>query len=269
MKKSFAFGMVLLSSAAVPLVAQSGGPPPPPNVLVLFREEVKVGRAAEHSAYEAGWPAVYSKFNDPTNYLAMSSNSGASEAWFLVGYPSFDAMEKDNDRAQANTAMSSELRNLSKGDAEFISNSSGIMLRLIPELTHGPNVNMPVMRYMEVITWRVRPGHDGDFIRTSAMYRDAATKGNVDRSWAVYRAVSGAPAGTYLVIRPMKSLAVLDAAAAENVAIMGALGAEGMAVAGKLVSDGVASSTSQLFEFSPKMSYVSKEWKAANPTFWK
>jgi hypothetical protein len=269
MKKSFAFGMMLLSSSAVPLVAQSGGPPPPPNVLLISREEVKVGRAAEHSAYEAGWPAVYSKFNDPTHYLAMSSNSGPGEAWFLVGYPSFDAMEKDNDRTQANTAMASELGNLSKGDAEYITNSTAMMLRLVPELTHGSNVNLSVMRYMEVITWRVRPGHDADFMKAGAMYRDAATKGNVDRQWVMYRMVSGAPTGTYLVLRPMKSLAAFDAGAAENGAIMGALGAAGMAALDKLASDGVATATSQVFEFSPKMSYVSKEWKAANPTFWK
>ncbi|MEO8194617.1 MAG: hypothetical protein ABI681_12270 [Gemmatimonadales bacterium] len=247
----------------------AAGPPPPPAVLFIGREEVKVGMRGVHADFEAKWPAAYTRYSDPTNYLAMTSNTGPSEAWFLVGYPSFAAMEKDNDRASANAPMSAELGQLSKGDAEFISNNTGIVLQLVSGMTYGGNVNIPTMRYMEVITYRVRPGHDADFGKAAALYRDAATKGKSSRPWALYRTVSGAPAGTYLVLLPMKSLAVWDAGDADDKAIMGAMGSDGAMMLKKLISDGVATASSQLFEFSPKMSYVSKEWKAANPSFWK
>jgi len=260
--------MALLSSSAVTVAAQSAGPPPPPNVLQIFREEVKVGRGAEHANYETGWLTTYGKYKDPTPYLGMVSNTGPNEAWFLVGYPSFEAMEKDNDRQQANTPMQAELRKLMKGDAEYISNSVGMTLELVPELTHGPNVAIPRMRYMEVVTYRVRPGHDADFIKAATMYRDAAVKGNTGAPWAVYRMVSGAPAGTFLVIIPMKSLSTWDKQDESGAIIMRGMGDQA-ATFGKIVSDGIASYTSQLFEFNPKMSYVTKEWKAANPSFWK
>ena len=268
MKRAIALCMVLLSSTAVRGLAQAGGPPPPPNVLVIAKEEVKVGRGAEHANYEAGWPTAYTKYKDPTNYLAMTSTSGPNEAWFLIGYPSFAAMEKDNDRAQANVPMTAELRKLTKGDADFISNSSTQLLALLPQLTYGPNVAIPMMRYIEVVTYRVRPGHDGDFMKAASMYREAAAKSNVDRPWAVYRTVSGTPADTYVVLLPMKSLSTWDRQDTGDAAIMGAMG-ERAGAFDKLVSDGIATTTSQVFEFSSKMSYVSKEWKAANPTFWK
>ncbi|MEO8576394.1 MAG: hypothetical protein ABI556_06835, partial [Gemmatimonadales bacterium] len=253
MNRILTCGTLLLATLGpVSLRAQAaGGPPPPPTVLVIGREEVKVGVRSAHADFEAKWPAAFTKYNEPTHYMAMTSNSGPNEAWFVVGYPSFAAMEKDNDRQGANAPMSAELSQLSKGDAEFLTNNTSMILQLVPEIGFGSNVAIPMMRYMEVITYRVRPGHDGDFMRAATMYRDAATKGKITRPWAVYRAVSGAPMGTYLVLLPMKSIAVWDQGDADDKAIMTAMGSDGMNSLNKLVSDGVATYTSQLFEFSP------------------
>ena len=38
------------------------------------------------------------KANWPTHYIAMTTVTGPSEAWFLTGYPSFAAWEKDRER---------------------------------------------------------------------------------------------------------------------------------------------------------------------------
>ncbi len=262
--------LLLGSTVGLTLHAQgTSAPPPPPNVLVIGREEVKVGHRADHAAFEAGWPAAYAKYNYPTHYLAMTSNSGPNEAWYLVGYPSFAAMEKDNDMSDASAAMAAELRGLSKGDAEHINNNTSMVARLVPGMTGGIPAVLPKMRYFDVTTWRVRPGHTADFMKAATMYKNASTKAKLPNPWVMYEVVSGAPSGTYLIMSPMRSLAEWDSAPADDKAWMDAAGAEGMQTMGKLVSDAVASSTSQIFEFSPKMSYVSKEWKAVNPGYWK
>ncbi len=262
--------LLLLSTVTFSLQAQSGSaPPPPPNILQIGREEVKVGRRAEHAAFEAGWPAVFSKYKYPTNYLAMTSTTGPNEAWYVTPYPSLSAMEKDNDMSNSNAAMTAELGKLSKGDAEFINNNTSMVARLVPGMTYGGPMSIPNMRYFEVVTWRVRPGHDSDFMKAASMYRDANAKAKIDQPWVMYRVVSGAPSGTYMVWIPMSSLSVMDAGPAQGKAWTDAAGDEALQTMGKLVSDGVVSSSSQIFEFSPKMSYVSKEWKAANPSFWK
>ncbi len=270
MKRIFTRSLLLLgSTVGFALQAQTSAPPPPPNVLVIGREEVKVGHGADHAAYEAGWPATYAKYKYPTNYLAMTSMTGPNEAWYMVGYPSFAAMEKDNDMSSANDPMSAELKRLSKGDAEHINNNTGMILQRMPELGYGAPVVLPQMRYFQVATYRVRPGHDADFAKAATMYRDAYAKAKIDHPWATYRVMSGAPDGTYLVMFPMKSLALLDKGASEDKSFMDTVGNDGMQALSKLANDGIVSATSQIFEFSPKMSYVSKEWKAANPGYWK
>jgi len=54
----------------------------------------------------------------------------------------------------------------------------------------------------------------------------------------------------------------------EDEAMGRALGPQQMSALNKLVLDGVANYQSQVFAFNPKMSYVSKEMKAADP-FWR
>jgi hypothetical protein len=51
-----------------------GLPKTQPKMLTIMREEVKVGRAAEHGKHEAGWPAAFEKAKSPDYYLAMTSS---------------------------------------------------------------------------------------------------------------------------------------------------------------------------------------------------
>ena len=124
------------------------------------------------------------------------------------------------------------------------------------------------MRYFEVLTYAMKPGHAGDFIKAAGIVRDGYTKAGIDQPWAIYRAVSGVAAGTFYVFLPMRSLAALDKAPSNDEAMRRALGSEQMSALDKLVLDGVATSQSQIFAFNPKMSFVSKEMKAADP-FWR
>ena len=64
------------------------------------------------------------------------------------------------------------------------------------------------------------------------------------------------------------ALLALDKAPSNDEAMGRALGPEQMSALDKLVLDGVATSQSQIFAFNPKMSFVSKEMKAADP-FWR
>ena len=52
---------------AVPVAAQAKEPPDPPNVLVIYREEVRPGKAAAHSANEQAWAAAFAKGQAPNS----------------------------------------------------------------------------------------------------------------------------------------------------------------------------------------------------------
>jgi hypothetical protein len=263
----------LVLVAAAPVVSRAqmgpGGAQDPPKVLYISREEIKSGMGAAHIEWEKGWPAAYGKVNYPTPYLAMTSMSGSNEAWYLIGYPSWDAMEKDNEMSDANTALTAELQKLSAGDGQYLAGSRSVIAEYVPELSYRPKVDLSKMHYMEVRTFRARPGHDADFVKAAAMFVDAFTKANIDAPWAIYHVITGMPAPTYLVIWPMRSLSRFDRAGANYKAWSEKMGPDGMAAMNKMTSDGTAFSDDQIFSFSPPMSYVSKAFKAGDPGFWK
>ncbi len=270
MKRTLRTTLLLSAVSVAPLAAQTAAvnPPPPPSVLWIQRELVKPGKGSAHNEWEAGWPAAFGKSNWPTTYLAANALTGSNEAWFFIGYPSFEAMEKDMGQMDANASLTAEMKRLGAGESDFLESTSGVLAQYIPSVSYKPVVDIPKMRYFEILRYAMKPGHEGDFIKAATIYKDGFTKAGIDNHWATYRVVSGMPAGTYLVIVPMRSLSMFDRTGSEDEAMARALGPEQMGALGKLVTDGVATVQSQIFAFNPKMSYVSKEWKAADP-FWR
>jgi hypothetical protein len=85
----------------------------------------------------------------------------------------------------------------------------------------------------------------------------------------MYQGTHGVPDGTYLVIVPHATVADLDVGMREDAAFSTALGEAGGKTLDKLSSDGIISLQTDLFAVSPKMSYVSPEWLAADADFWR
>ncbi|HEV2064458.1 MAG TPA: hypothetical protein VGS00_07905 [Thermoanaerobaculia bacterium] len=271
MKKSLSFPLVivLVLSATSSLLAQTpAAPGGPPKVLQIFREEVKPGKSVAHEKWETGWPRAFAKANWPTRFLAITSLSGPSEAWFLTGHESFAAWEKDRQNFDKAAALKAEDDRLSAGDGEFLSASRSIVAALREDLSNKPNITLGKMRYFRIVMYRVRPGHETDFADAAKIVREAYEKAKVDFPWAVYQIVSGMPGPTYLVFAPMKSLEEIDAAQARSKTIQEAEGEENGKKLQKLSSDGFLTTESNIYAFSPKMSYVAPEVASADPDFW-
>ncbi|MGA7992642.1 MAG: hypothetical protein WCC53_14480 [Thermoanaerobaculia bacterium] len=268
MKKTLCLaGAVSLAlSAGARALAQE--PPPPPRILQVFREEVKPGKGPAHAKVEAGWPAAFAKANWPSHYLALASMTGPSEAWFVSGYDSLAAWEKDTKAIETNKALSAHLDALTEKDGELLSGHSGLILTHRVELDNGPNVDLSKMRYFRIATFRVRPGHDDDFTGAVKIVKDAYAKAKITLTWAVYQVTAGMPGPTYLVWIPMHSLEEVDAARNFQSAIMEAEGEEGRKALSKAASDGYNFVTQNLFAISPTMSYPPKEWAKMDPEFW-
>ena len=84
----------------------------------------------------------------------------------------------------------------------------------------------------------------------------------------VYTVAAGMPNGTYLVFTPRKSLAEMDPNPAMGKAIQDAMGEDNSKKRQKLLADSVMSSETVIYGFSPKMSYVPKEWAKSGGEFW-
>jgi hypothetical protein len=124
------------------------------------------------------------------------------------------------------------------------------------------------MRYFEILAFHVRQGHDKDWDDLVKLVMAAYEK-VPGAHWATYEAIYGQPQGTYLVFTPLKSLAEVDQEMGQDKQFVAAMGDEGMKRLRELSAAAIESSQSNLFQFSPKMSYPLDAWVNADPDFWK
>ncbi len=154
MKKISLYGTLLVSLVAFPLRAAESPSSGPPKVLQIYREEAKVGKAPAHVKVERGVVAAAARANWPTHYIAMTTITGPTEAWFLTGYPSFAAWEKDRDDTEKNKAFTADLDRLIEKDGELLTNGRSLVavLREARRVLDRWWTDEPILRrYFEVV----------------------------------------------------------------------------------------------------------------------
>lgn len=241
----------------------------PPKVLVITREVLKPGKGAVHEKWEAGWPRAFAKAKWPTTYLAVASMTGENRALYMTGYESMAAWEADFKAIEKNAALSAELAVLSEKDGDYLTELRTTAFNFRADLSYRPDSALAGTRYFLIVSLMVKPGHGDHFNEIRKIVRQAHEKANLDEHYAVYEAAAGSPGGLRLIFIPMKTLAEADQAPERHgKAYQDALGEEGRKKADEFQAQGLESAESQLFAFSPKMSYVSKEWIDTEPDFW-
>ena len=268
-------GLLLVSSllfgglGTVAAQEKAGGVHPPPKVLVIIREFLKPGKnGMTHEKTESGFVQAFTHAKWPTHYLAADSLSGKPRSLFFVGYDSFEAWEKDSLATQKNATLAAALDHAGVVDGELLSEVDMGTFRYSEEYSLSASVPIANMRYFEISVFHVRPGHYKEWDEAVKLVMAAYAK-IPDVHWATYEALYGADGGTYLVFTPMKSLAEVDRALAQNKQFMANMGEEGMKKLSELEKAGISSSQSNLFQFNPRISYVPDDWVKADPDFWK
>ncbi|WP_243319941.1 hypothetical protein [Geothrix sp. SG200] len=264
---AFFMAPVLLAPSLATLRAQ-GGPQPPPPLLMVYREAVKPGHGAAHAATESAWSRALAKGKSSEHYLGMSSLTGPSEAWFCMGFRSYADWEAKQQEQEKNMALKKEVDAISQKDGEHLSEAQSFLSSYRKDLSYGPDVEIGKMRYMRVRTFRVKQGMTKAFEDAVKMAIAAYEKSHFPASFAFYEVEAGTWSPTYVVLRPMKSLADMDAMDTANKAFMDALGEEGRKAMQKAFVETVNGVSNQLFAFSPKLSYPSPGLIASDPAFW-
>src|SRR5580692_4680924 len=123
----------------------------PPKVLVIQRAFLKPGKGGNaHMKTEGMFVSAMTAAKWPTHYFGMDSLSGASRALFFMGYPSFEAWEKDTLAEQKNATLSAALdrANVADGDLLTAYESSTSVYR--DDMSLHSNVDIAHFRYFEV-----------------------------------------------------------------------------------------------------------------------
>ena len=237
-------------------------------MITIVREEVKLGRDADHAKVEAGWPAAYEKAKSPDYYLALTSTTGTPEAWYVTAYASHAAIGDSMKREDADAVLTAELVRLRRADADMINSVRVMQARARPELSYGAYPDLAKQRFFEITWFRVRPGHEPQFEAAAKAYGSSAKRAGVATAYRVYEIIAGIPGPTYLIFASMASMGELDQAMMDGDKIMkGANQDEGMALQ-KVMLEGVINVETQRFRLDPVQSYVPKATRDQDPAFW-
>lgn len=257
----------LVFLVAPALLAQSG-PMPPPPLMLFVREEVKPGHGAAHAATESAWTRALTKGKSKDHYLGMTALTGPSEAWFIMGYPSYADWEAKQKEVENNPVLKAEIDRISQQDGDHLSGTRTFLGTYRKDLSYGPAVEIGKMRYFRVRTFRVKQGQNKAFEEGVKLALDGYTKSHYAASFAFYEVTAGTGSPTFVVLRPLKSLADLDASEAADKAFQEALGEDGRKAMAKVFGDTVNGVENQLFAFNPKLSFPAPFVIASDPAFW-
>ena len=253
---------------AVGASAQGALPTSQPNYLTIVREEVKLGRAADHERIEAGWPAAYEKAKSPDYYLAYVSTTGRNEAWYVTPYESHQAMGDSMKRDSDDAALAAELRRLQRADADVLNNVTIIQAMARKDLSVGAFPDIAKTRFVEITIFRVRPGHEREFEEAAKAYGAAAKRSAPTASFRIYQVMAGVPGPTFLVFSSTQSFGDFDRAMQDDMAIMKGASPDELKTLEKVSAEALVNVENQRFRIDPVMSYVPKETRAADPAFW-
>jgi hypothetical protein len=241
----------------------------PPKILVVDREVVKPGKEAPHQGTEGAIPKAFAKAKWGTHYIAATALSGEHRVIFLIGYDSFAAWEADNTAVAKNKPLSDELDALNTKDGEMLSGTSTLVMTLEPELSYNIDAPIPGIRYFDVSTVHLKPGHLDEFKELRKMVAAAHKTAAVKEHYAVYHVAEGAPAGTYVVMIPMHSLLEEDQSDdAHGKAYKDAIGEENHKKIIDFGREAIDTAETNLFAVDAGMSYPSEEWVTSDPEFW-
>jgi len=269
MNKSLPVLLGLSLAASLTLYAQAQPAPAPPKVLHLEREFIKPGKAgAIHDRSESAFVQAMARAKWPVHYIALNSMSGKSRALYVVGYDSFADWQKDIDATSKNAALTAELERSSLNDGDLLTGYDEGVLYYQGDQSFRPVADLSHTRFVEITSFRLRPGHHKEWNDAIKLVIDAHKKANDSANWAMYELEYGG-ANEYLLFSSDTGLGDIDTGFAEGKKFNEALGEDGLKKLDQLAAAAIESSDSELFSINPKQSYAPDAWVKANPSFWK
>lgn len=263
---TLSLGILLACSSLAHSLAQDL-PKSQPKFLTIYREHVKLGKASEHSKFEAGYPAALEKAKSPDYYIALSSITGSREVWYVQSNDSLSAIGESIKREDKDPVLSAEMARLAAGDAEYIDSSSVIRAMGRPDLSVGTFPEISKARFFSVSTFRIRPGKETQFEEMSRVYGSVMTRGATNASYRIYEVIAGDRVPTYLIFSSAESYGDFDQHISDGEKAFKGASAGELATLAKF-SEVAESIEVNHFQLDPVQSYVSKEVRTKDAEFW-
>ncbi|HWC99143.1 MAG TPA: hypothetical protein VG456_20425 [Candidatus Sulfopaludibacter sp.] len=201
--------------------------------------------------------------------VGMTAMTGLPETWGIELHQTFAGIE-DLDLALNSTPVRGSTY-VEPTQEDLLAPTRTMILLYQPGWSYRPQEavrRMPRAHYFHISIYRMRTGAESDLGELMRLRRHEMDSVNLDRPDLVYRVVSGAPSGTYVILAPMISLRAMDDGVAKLPIYAEPLAAA-EAAAGKTAASQELSREHFLFRVEPRQSYVSAEFSTADPEFWR
>jgi hypothetical protein len=258
---------VLLAAAGKEGVSAQGLPQKQPKFLTIICEQVKIGQASDHTRWEAGYPAAFEKAKATDYYLAMTSLTGPSQAWYIIPSDSYAAIGDRLKRQDKDPVLSAELNRLDKGDAQYVNNVQTIVALARPELSVGAFPDLAKARFYEMAIFDVRIGREQDFEQMAKAYAAAAQRAAPKTSYRMYEVQAGRHLPSFIFMTSLESYGELDQKLIDSQETFKQATADEMTVLKKF-GDVTERVEDIHFQIDPVQSYVPKETRQKDPEFW-
>ncbi len=288
MKKSlFLLSAVCLLLLAAPAPAQDA-PGGPPRYFLIEREVLKPGAAPAHERDSNNFARLLTNARGvagESRYyrIGMTPVAGnQNEVIYVFPFNSLDDIAKYNsdierwmtrpgDQNAFFTRISAEGGRSSQpsvGD-DFHMLQTSMIAEPVAELSYNPRPNPGEMRYVEVTTFRVKPGQEQNFLKGGRMYVGAHREAKTGAHFLTYRIIGGALDGTYMTFSSFRTLSELAPSEAERGAWAKAMG-DKLSELQKISSEVFINTETNVYAIRPTMSAVPDSFMqdAADRNFW-
>jgi hypothetical protein len=241
----------------------------PPNIALLVNKEVFLGKAADRQKLETAISRACDRMDVPRFWIDLESLTGEPEALVFSQFDSYEQIEQSDADWGKFLGAHPDLERMKEEVETLTANKRRTIAVRRDDLGYlSENIDLAEARFVHVLEVRLFPGHEGDFAEGYRILADAYAKIQADTPWVVYEIDEGAPAPTFLVLRPMSELKQQDGLMSRNQSLIEAEGEQGSETLKKIVREAYASTVSTIYAVNPEMSHISKAFADTDPAFW-
>ncbi len=239
-----------------------------PKLLLITREQIKIGRSAAHTRSEQAWVKALEKANSTWYYMALSSLTGADEAWYISHFDSHAALGEQMKHDEKDPLISSENSRFGHDDAEFVTGAQNIEAVARPELSGGAFPDLSKARFYEISIFTLKTGHESQFEEAAKAYVAASKRAGSKTGFRVYQVTAGMPGSVFLIFTSVEDYAQFDQVDADGMATWKAAAHDELSTLEKCMSDGIITTEKNRFRVDPQLSFMSKATREKDPAFW-
>lgn len=241
----------------------------PSKYIYLSNVELKPNQGDAFAKLESDEIQAMRTANAPSHYVGMWSITGGSRVLFLHGFDSFADMQKAHDATGAMSKLEETLKTDNAAEAPLIANRLSSIYSYEKDLSLGAPIDLSKMRFMRIILFHVRSGHEQDWEHTVKLMIKAYQSSIPEARWAMFEKMYGVGSdNTYMLATPMETLSVVDVMRENGKKFRDSVGEDQLQMLRKSLSAAVESSESDLFAFGPSISYAPASWLTSSPDFW-